>query len=594
MNLNSTPHFKMNSTLSPNTTVTDYEEDQKYFTDWFVSLVIAIYLIVLFAGVAGNFLTLAVIIVRKTMRRSIHIYTFNLAVADIFILLFYVPTQIYFTKDQGKWRMGSFMCKIACLMVPLNLFASIGTLIAISIDRHEGLTKPFEWRAKSLRNAKITLPIIWVVSLACSVPVFYYSDVNIYGYCQEHWPSSVSEVTYWTIIMLLQYIFPMFFILGIHVRMVYKMSQDKLSINKLHMRMVKMVIALMLIYLVCNGLQHVIFFLSTYTSLIYTTSYGPYMFIVSNLVISVQAALNPFIYGASRNDFKSAYLNFIQRMSRKVGVCLFNKDTADHHYSLQNQHSSSSNKTSDTTLLRRRTSSMEEEGLTPNLFRKSYTNHQTSLAPPISNGVTKSHSRERLDTLAFIDTHGLEQKLRQKPKSNTGLLKRFRNSLMGNRNSNILEEDNVSDGSDAIVREAGKAPEIIITDDYLGTFDPLGLSRSTADSLDLLDDNIDNKSTTSSAELSFRVGGGILLTSSENDRIQYLGVSPEKHGLLADTPKINPENDISICRYQDADNSIDSNMKLPIQPAIKEDDLTISFRLSRLSEFLEKSNETCL
>ena len=93
------------------------------------------YTILLLVGILGNILTCYVIVQRKNMRRAIHLYTFNLAVADLLILFVYVPNQMLIMEEQFKWHLGRAICKINYAILPVALHASVGTLLAITIDR---------------------------------------------------------------------------------------------------------------------------------------------------------------------------------------------------------------------------------------------------------------------------------------------------------------------------------------------------------------------------------------------------------------------------------------------------------------------------
>ena len=93
------------------------------------------YAILLLVGILGNVLTCYVIVRRKNMRRAIHLYTFNLAVADLLILFVYVPNQMLVMEEQFKWLLGRVICKINYVILPVALHASVGTLLAITIDR---------------------------------------------------------------------------------------------------------------------------------------------------------------------------------------------------------------------------------------------------------------------------------------------------------------------------------------------------------------------------------------------------------------------------------------------------------------------------
>merc|ERR1712048_54516 len=107
------------------------------------------------------------------MRRSIHMYTFNLALSDILILFFFVPTQMVYVREQLHWTMGLEMCRIVNFVIPVALASTAFTLLAISFDRCRGLTQPFKYRSDSKKTAKVVLPLIWLLALSLSTPLFY-------------------------------------------------------------------------------------------------------------------------------------------------------------------------------------------------------------------------------------------------------------------------------------------------------------------------------------------------------------------------------------------------------------------------------------
>jgi len=291
------------------------------FSNEFRIILLVFYCIVFVFGLLGNTMTCVAVISFRNMRRSIHFYIFNLAVADLLLLFLYVPTQMIFVHDYMSWRMGKNMCIVAFAIICLCLSASIGTLIAISVDRYRGLRRPFDWRAASSRHAKIVIPFIWFLSAATAFPLAYHGDIALYGdkiICYEAWPDIHSMVVYWSLIMVVQYILPLFLITALHVHMTVIVSrQNQEEINELHKRMIRMVVMLMLIYSICNGMQHINFYLSVYLN-IHREPFGNYLFVLSNFAISLQAAINPLIYGISRNDYKSVFKNYFSTYTMKI------------------------------------------------------------------------------------------------------------------------------------------------------------------------------------------------------------------------------------------------------------------------------------
>lgn len=346
-----------------NTTVENYPRALPYSNEFRITLLL-LYGIVFVFGLLGNLMTCVAVITVRTMRRSIHFYIFNLAVADLLLLFLYVPTQMVFVRDYMSWEMGKDMCVVAFGIICLCLTASIGTLVSISVDRYKGILRPFDWRAASTRNAKIVIPLIWLCSAGIAAPLSYHGNVgqNRDGsnVCYENW-SIRDMVIYWSTIMVVQYILPLIFITVVHLHMAFIVSRQKQQdINELHKRMIRMVIMLLFTYSICNGMQHINFYLSIYMN-VHTKWFGSYLFLFSNFAISLQAAINPLIYGISRNDYKNVFKFFLSSYASKILKLLKCSTSIDERSKSHQQLSSNESE-------RTMTESVALE--TPSLFKK--------------------------------------------------------------------------------------------------------------------------------------------------------------------------------------------------------------------------------
>ena len=81
------------------------------------------------------------------------------------------------------------------------------------------------------------------------------------------------------------------------------------SNKKQNQRMVTMVILLVVVFTVCTGFQHLYFFIHEYGQIKFKLSTQVLLYALSNYVVSLQAAINPIIYGTLRRDFKKAFIH---------------------------------------------------------------------------------------------------------------------------------------------------------------------------------------------------------------------------------------------------------------------------------------------
>lgn len=261
-----------------------------------------VYSMVLVIGLFANTVTCLLMLSQRTIRHSIHIYTFNLAVCDIILISFYIPTQMIFINDQLDWKMGLEMCKIVNLVLPVTLSCTIGTLVVIAFDRARGLISPFNWRADSVSMTKIALPIVWATSVLINIPLMIYPKVirfDAVHVCSEGWKSMDIGERFWLSMFILTYAIPLFALMLAYSLMIIFMKRHKMTVDrKQDVQVIKMGISLLFVFALCTGFQHFFFFItSSFSSINLTHDKLSVLFVISNFFVTLQASINPFIYG---------------------------------------------------------------------------------------------------------------------------------------------------------------------------------------------------------------------------------------------------------------------------------------------------------
>ncbi|XP_018408678.1 PREDICTED: C3a anaphylatoxin chemotactic receptor-like [Nanorana parkeri] len=149
---------------------------------------ILVMVVTFLVGVPGNFLVLWITSVK--MKRTVNtIWFWNLAVADIICCLF-LPMSIaqLIFRD---WLYGPALCKVIPVIVHLNMFASVFTLVAISIDRCVLVIRPvWAQNHRSLRMAWVLCAVIWMMAFLMCLPAALYrktfTDYNKTSCGYEH------------------------------------------------------------------------------------------------------------------------------------------------------------------------------------------------------------------------------------------------------------------------------------------------------------------------------------------------------------------------------------------------------------------------
>ncbi|XP_068111189.1 C3a anaphylatoxin chemotactic receptor-like [Hyperolius riggenbachi] len=133
---------------------------------------ILVMVVTVLIGVPGNALVLWVTSVK--MKWTVNtIWFWNLALADVIFclsLLFSIVQEFY-----TEWLYGVTLCKLLPVVVHLNMFASVFTLVAISIDRCILVTRPvWAQNHRSLRMAWMMCLVIWMFSFLMCLPTVLY------------------------------------------------------------------------------------------------------------------------------------------------------------------------------------------------------------------------------------------------------------------------------------------------------------------------------------------------------------------------------------------------------------------------------------
>ena len=249
-------------------------------------------------------------------RRTIHNFTLNLAFSDLLVLFIYLPSQLHLFETNMKWKIGEVMCRITYLIVPLSIYSSIGTLIAISRDRYYAVIHPMT--SLDRRNTKPPLICIWVASFLFTIPLILVSKIER-GYCTEVWPTRFLSHVYWIVAFCAQFAIPVCLLAVAHASIVIHLKRLKLPSEANHrsrvrarqrqqQRMIVMSITLVLAYVVCMLPQHLIFFWMSFGDL-QSQPYNMYIFQVSNLMQILNSALNPVVYGTLNNDIKRGFIS---------------------------------------------------------------------------------------------------------------------------------------------------------------------------------------------------------------------------------------------------------------------------------------------
>lgn len=138
-----------------------------------LSIVVPIFFgLIVVVGLIGNSLVVLVVALNQQMRSTTNLLIINLAVADLLFIIFCVP----FTATDyvlPSWPFGEVWCKIVQYLIVVTAYASVYTLVLMSVDRFLAVVHPiYSMNCRTQVNALIAIAVLWVVIPTACVPVF--------------------------------------------------------------------------------------------------------------------------------------------------------------------------------------------------------------------------------------------------------------------------------------------------------------------------------------------------------------------------------------------------------------------------------------
>ena len=137
-----------------------------------VIVITIIYGCLFLSGIFGNVCTCLVIAKNKYMHTATNYYLFNLAIADLLLLVIGLPPETVSIWSAYPWVFGEAFCVLRTMLAEMSTNASILTITAFTIERYVAICYPMKVQTMSrLKRVVRAIIAIWCLALLFSIPL---------------------------------------------------------------------------------------------------------------------------------------------------------------------------------------------------------------------------------------------------------------------------------------------------------------------------------------------------------------------------------------------------------------------------------------
>ncbi|OUC44227.1 7 transmembrane receptor [Trichinella nativa] len=286
---------------------------------WFI-----LYAVIAFLTVAGNALVIYVFFTSNRLQVVTNFFIVNLAVADLMTGLLAIPFKFQAALLQ-RWFLPSAMCSVVPFIETVSLSVSVFTLSLSSVDRFRAVVTSGHGTMQQA-TAKIWLLLIWIISVAISIP--YGVDHRVFKFEDptsgtNHSGSMClplhSEETWWkaynVYLTIIQYFVPLVIINVVYCIIAYNvwvtppiLNHSDRKFERSKRTVIKMLVMIVVAFTFCWLPYETYLVLNEVWPQVNEYYYINVIFFSAHWLAMSNSCLNPIIYGVYNKKFQREYL----------------------------------------------------------------------------------------------------------------------------------------------------------------------------------------------------------------------------------------------------------------------------------------------
>lgn len=294
-------------------------------TSTLLAIQILCYSAIIAAGTFGNIL-IFVSIGTKKRRKISDYFILNLTITDLLCCVISIPFDIM-ELVLGYWPLGLLMCKIVYPLQTVLMAVSVVTLLFMALERHRAIMYPLKPKIRR-RYVILTIIVLWITAFALVTPY-----INILGLrgsnCIENWQGESHVKAFTLCVFLLLYVTPLVIILAVFIRVALRLRSSNYTItrafgdtmigrqmcekrSKRNVRVLKIFVSAVVAFAVCFLPFQVMWLWYDFGDA-RNHKYLNDLFTFSNIMVYSNSAINPFIFSALSQKFRSFIRRSISR-----------------------------------------------------------------------------------------------------------------------------------------------------------------------------------------------------------------------------------------------------------------------------------------
>ncbi|XP_039493698.1 RYamide receptor isoform X2 [Drosophila santomea] len=321
----------------------DLQSENIWSSAYFKTIVYMLYIPIFIFALIGNGTVCYIVYSTPRMRTVTNYFIASLALGDILMSVFCVPSSFISQYILNYWPFGLALCHFVNYSQAVSVLVSAYTLVAISIDRYIAIMWPLKPRITK-RYATYIIGGVWFIALATALPIPIVSGLHIpmspwhekceKYICREMWPSRTQEYYYTLSLFGLQFVVPLGVLIFTYTRITIRVwgkkppgeaetSRDQ-RMARSKRKMVKMMLTVVVVFTSC-WLPFNILQLLLNDEEFTRWEPLPYVWFAFHWLAMSHSCYNPIIYCYMNARFRSGFVQLMHRVPGLPRCCCLNR-----------------------------------------------------------------------------------------------------------------------------------------------------------------------------------------------------------------------------------------------------------------------------